>query len=434
MPEGHPVHHRAEHTAPAQAPASFFHKLGPGLITGAADDDPSGIATYSQAGAAFGFGLLWTALLTLPLMSAVQLMCARVGTVSKEGLAAVLRDHYPRWLLWLACALLFVGNTVNIAADLGGMAAAAALLTGAPRVLFVPVFATLILLLLVYASYDAMTRVFKWTTLALFAYVLAAFLARPNWKAVAGATFIPHVAGHRDYLMMLVAILGTTISPYLFFWQAAQTAEQDQHIAARFPYRRRRAVARELRDNAVDTYSGMVFSQIIMYFIIVTAGATLYRAGETNITTAAQAAAALSPLAGPLAGWLFAFGVVGTGMLGVPVLAGSAAYAVAEAAGWVHGMDERLRAARPFYVVMATAMTVGMALALTSINPIKLLVWSAVINGVLAPPLVAIILIVCNDTRIMGKHRNGITLNVLGVLTVLFMAGAAVALLASYFV
>lgn len=414
--------------APGRGAGSFLRKLGPGLITGAADDDPAGIATYSQAGAGYGYGLLWTTLVTLPLMSAVQLMCARIGLVAKEGLAAVLREHYPRWTLWLACTLLAVGNTINIAADLSGMAAAASLLTGIPRAVFVPVLAALILALLVYASYAAMTRVLKWMALALFAYVGAGLLARADWSSVIRATLIPLVPLTGDGLLMLVAIFGTTISPYLFFWQAAQTAEQWQHVAERFPYRRRRAVSRELRDTAVDTYAGMGFSQLIMYFIILTAGATLHPAGITTVTSADQAAQALRPLAGALAAWLFTFGVVGTGMLAVPVLAGSAAYAVAEAGGWERGMDERPRAAREFYAVMGIAMIAGTLLALLRVNPIRLLVWSAVLNGLLAPPLVVIILVVCNNRKVMGRYRNGRALNLLGGATAVIMSAAAVAL------
>src|SRR5918912_948581 len=232
--------------------AGFFRDLGPGLITGAADDDPSGIATYSQAGAAFGYGLLWTALVSLPLMSAVQLMCARIGIVARSGLAAVLREHYPRWTLWLACSVLAIGNTINIAADLAGMAAAARLLTGIPAILFVPAFALLILALLVFASYESMTRVLKWMTLALFSYVFAASLSGADWSAVFRGTIVPHIVFSRGYLLTFVAIMGTTISPYLFFWQAAQNAEQDAHLMRRIVGRPRRAVQRELRAAARD--------------------------------------------------------------------------------------------------------------------------------------------------------------------------------------
>lgn len=414
-----------------------MRKLGPGLITGAADDDPSGIATYSQAGAAFGFGLLWMALVSFPLMVGVQYMCARIGIVARQGLAAALREHYARWVLWLACILLIVANTLNIAADLSGMAAAATLLTGIPQVAFVPVFAVLILGLLILTSYDSMTRVLKWLALVLFAYVIAGFLARPSWLSVLRGTLVPAVQWNRDYLLMIVAILGTTISPYLFFWQASQTAEQSAHIMAHFPRRRRetdrRELRRELLDAEVDTNAGMFMSQLIMYFIVLTAGATLHVHGVTDVQTAAQAAQALLPLAGPLAYWLFALGIIGVGMLGVPVLAGSAAYAVAEAGKFPGGMDEKPRSAREFYGVMTVAMLVGMFLALAHLNAIKMLLWSAVVNGVLAPPLVVIILLVCNNERIMGHYRNGRLLNVLGWITAVLMGGAAVAMIVSFF-
>ena len=407
-------------------------ELGPGLITGAADDDPSGIATYSQAGAAFGYSTLWIALFTLPLMAAVQMMCARIGIVAQSGLASVLRVHYPRWVLWGACALLVFGNTVNIAADLGGMAAAAALLTGIPASWFVPAFTVLIMALLVFASYEKMTRVLKWLTLALLSYVLAAFLARPNAAATLRGTFAPHVVWSREYLLMLVAILGTTISPYLFFWQAAQNAEQDAHWRGKSANRPPRAVQRELRAAARDVNAGMLFSNVVMFFIILTTAATLNRAGIRDVQTAEQAAAALRPLAGRWASLLFTAGIVGTGMLGVPVLAGSAAYAVAEAASWRSGMDEKLATAQQFYGVMAVAMLAGTVLSIAHANAIKLLIWSAVINGLLAPPLVVLILVVCNNRAVMGQHRNGRVLNVLGAIAGTLMTAAGLGLVWSW--
>ncbi|HEY6829903.1 MAG TPA: Nramp family divalent metal transporter [Gemmatimonadaceae bacterium] len=412
---------------------SRARELGPGLITGAADDDPSGIASYSQAGAAFGYATLWIALVTLPLMAAVQLMCARIGIIARSGLAGVLREHYPRWLLWLACTMLLVGNTVNIAADLGGMAAAASLLTGIPSIWFVPAFALLILFVLIFASYERMTRVLKWMTLALFAYVLAAFLARPDPVAILTNTFVPRIEWSRDFLFMLVAILGTTISPYLFFWQAAQSAEQDAYWRQRLIGRPQRALQRELRAATRDVNAGMFFSNAIMFFIILTAAATLHAAGVTDVETAAEAASALKPIAGAGAAALFTIGLVGTGMLGVPVLAGSAAYAVAEAAAWRAGMDEKVHTARHFYGVIAVAMIAGMLLNFSHVNPIRLLIWSAVINGLLAPPMIVIILVVCNNSAVMGAHRNGRWLNVLGVIAALAMFIAAGALIYSWF-
>ena len=409
-----------------------LRELGPGLITGAADDDPSGIATYSQAGAAFGYGLLWTAILCMPLMAAVQTMCARVGVVAESGLAHVLRVHYSRWLLWLVCLLLFAGNTINIAADLGGMGASAALLTGVGALWFVPLFTLLILALLVFASYARMTRIFKWLTLVLFAYVAAAFFARPDWRAVALGTFLPHLSAGRSSLLMIVAILGTTISPYLFFWQAAQNAEQEEHASPNGKRRRSRwAVHRSLEGATRDVRAGMFVSQAIMYFIILTTGATLH-ASHPVIDSASQAAAALRPLAGPGATVLFAAGIIGTGLLGVPVLAGSAAYALGEAFVWRTGMDETPRSAGPFYAVMAAAMLLGMALAFAHLNAMRLLVWSAVVNGLLAPPLVVVILMICNNRAVMREHRNGWGLNVLGVIVAVLMSASAIALIVSW--
>jgi NRAMP (natural resistance-associated macrophage protein)-like metal ion transporter len=428
---GSPRPYRPRADTRRQRVLSRVRELGPGLITGAADDDPSGIATYSQAGAAFGYGTLWIALITLPLMASVQLMCARIGIVARSGLATVLREHYPRWLLWLACAMLLVGNTVNIAADLAGMAAAASLLTGIRATWFIPVAAILILGLLVLASYERMTRVLKWLTLALFSYVLAGFLAHPDWTAVLSGTLIPRIGRSREFLLTLVAILGTTISPYLFFWQAAQNAEHDAFWRQRLIGRRQRAVQRELRSATRDVNAGMLFSNAIMYFIILTAAATLHGAGMTDVQTADQAAAALRPLAGRGASLLFTAGLVGTGMLGIPVLAGSAAYAVAEAAAWRAGLDEKVHTARQFYGVIAVAMLAGMALSFAHVNAIRLLIWSAVVNGLLAPPLILIILVVCNNERVMGAHRNGRGLNVLGALCALLMSGAAIALIVS---
>jgi NRAMP (natural resistance-associated macrophage protein)-like metal ion transporter len=430
---GAPRPYRARADTRRERVRSRARELGPGLITGAADDDPSGIATYSQAGAAFGYGTLWIALITLPLMASVQLMCARIGIVAHSGLATVLREHYPRWLLWLACATLLVGNTVNIAADLAGMAAAASLLTGIRATWFIPVATVLILGLLVLASYERMTRVLKWLTLALFSYVLAGFLAHPDWKAVLSGTLIPRIARSKEFLLTFVAILGTTISPYLFFWQAAQNAEHDAFWRQRLIGRRQRAVQRELRTATRDVNAGMLFSNAIMYFIILTAAATLHGAGITDVQTADQAAAALRPLAGPGAALLFTAGLVGTGMLGIPVLAGSAAYAVAEAAAWRAGLDEKIHTARQFYGVIAVAMFTGMALSFAHVNAIRLLIWSAVINGLLAPPLILIILVVCNNDKVMGAHRNGRGLNVLGALSALLMSGAAIALIVSSF-
>lgn len=412
---------------------AFLGDLGPGLVTGAADDDPSGISTYSQAGAAFGYGLLWTALLSFPLMCGVQLMCARLGLVTRRGLASVLRKHYPPWLLWFSCGLLLVGNTINIAADLSGMAAGAELLTHINHGWFVPVFAIVILLFLMFGSYALLLKIFKWLTLVLFAYVVAAFLAKPHWGEVARGTLIPTFSLQKKYLFTFVAIFGTTISPYLFFWQASQEVEADEALHHELGDRPRRSLERELRSARIDVLAGMVISNIVMYFIILTAGATLHQHGHTSVQTAAEAAKALEPVAGKLAALLFTLGLVGTGLLGVPVLAGSAAYAVAEAAAWRHGMDAQPTQARNFYMVIAASMLIGVALSFSPITPIRLLLWSAVVNGILAPPLIIILLLICNNPKVMGSFRNGWALNALGGIAAIIMTGSAVALVASWF-
>lgn len=409
----------------------FFRNLGPGLITGAADDDPSGISTYSTAGASLGYGMLWTALLSLPLMSAVQLMCARIGLVSGRGLASVLRRFYPRSLLWFACALVFVANTVNIAADLGGMAEAAELLTGLPSFIFVPIFTAIILLLLIFASYRNIARIFKWLTLVLFAYVGSAILAHPQWSEVFRATLLPKISLESGYLMTLVAILGTTISPYLFFWQAAEEVEEEKSMGRMTVGHRMGASRVELKDARNDVVFGMSISVIVFYFIILTTGATLYKAGLRDIQTAREAAEALRPLAGDAAYILFAIGLIGTGFLGVPVLAGSAAYAISEAGAWRAGINEKPRMAKKFYSVVAFSMVAGMALEYSGVNAIKMLFTAAVVNGLLAPPLLVIIMMISNNPRVMGEHVNGRLLNLLGALAILVMGGAALATLIS---
>ena len=406
----------------------FFRDLGPGLITGAADDDPSGIATYSSAGASFGFGMLWAAVLTLPLMSAVQLMCARIGIVTRRGLASVLRRHYSARLLWFACALLLVANVVNVAADLAGMAEAIELLSGLPSLWLIAPLTALVLALLVFGSYRVIVRIFKWLTLVLFAYVGAGVLAHPDWRSVIRATLFPRISFDRDYLMTLVAVLGTTISPYLFFWQAAHDVEEEKalnRVVGRAP----ETVIEKLRRARTDVLVGMSISNVIAYFVILTTGATLHAAGLRDIQTAEQAAQALRPIAGNLAEELFCVGLVGAGFLGVPILAGSAAYAVSEAAAWRRGIDKRPRIARKFYAVIAFAMVGGMVIDYVGVNAIRMLFWAAVVNGVLAPPLIAIILHVSNNRAVMGGHTNGRLLNVLGIATLVVMSAAAIAML-----
>lgn len=385
-----------------------------------------------MAGAAFGFGMLWTSLVSLPLLIAVQLMCARVGLVSGRGLVSVLRRHYSRRLLWCACVVVLVANTIDLAADLGGMAEAAELLTGLPSFWFSPVFAAFILLLLLFASYRTMVRVFKGLALVLFAYIGAAFFANPSWSAVARATVLPDLSLDRAYLMTLVALFGSTISPFLFFWQAAQEVEEKKAMGKRSIGQRRGASGEELLAARTDVATGMLFSTVVSYFVILTTGATLHVAGQHDIQTAQQAARALRPLAGKEASVLFAVGLIGAGLLSVPVLAGSAAYAVAEAGGWRAGMDERPRLAKKFYAVIVVLMLTGMGLNYAGVNALKMLFWSAVLNGVLAPPFIVIILLICNNRRIMGEHMNGRLLNVLGLITAIVMSMATIALLTSW--
>ena len=409
----------------------FFSDLGPGLITGAADDDPSGISTYSVTGASFGYAPLWTALFSYPLMASVQLMCARLGMVTGRGLAGVLRRNYSRWILWGACGLLIVANVVNIGADLGGMAEATEMMTGVNSLVWTPVFAALITSLLFWTSYRFIARVFKWLTLVLFAYVVAAFLAKPDWSAVLRSTFVPHIEWSSAYLATFVGILGTTISPYLFFWQASQEVEEERKIGRNTVGRRKGATQEELRKSRIDVLTGMFFSNVVMYFIILTTAATLHAHGQTNIETAQQAAEALRPLAGNGAYFLFTLGLIGTGMLGVPVLAGAAAYAIAEARAWRGTLEDRPRLAKKFYAVVAAAMLLGVGLQSLGVNAVKMLFWSAVLNGVLAPPLIVLVVLLTSSKKVMGEHVNPPLLKWLGWATAAVMAVAAVAMFAT---
>jgi NRAMP (natural resistance-associated macrophage protein)-like metal ion transporter len=409
----------------------FFSNLGPGLITGAADDDPSGISTYSVAGAGFGYAFLWTALLSFPLMAAVQIMCARLGLVTGLGLAGVIRVHYPRWILWSACALLVIANVVNIAADLGGMAEVTGLLTGVRPLYWTPAYALVLGGLLFWTSYRLIARIFKWLTLALFAYIAAALFAHPDWRAVLWTTLIPHVQWTAAYWATLVGILGTTISPYLFFWQAAQEVEEEISLGKATVKQREGASNRELRRSRNDVLTGMFFSNLVMYFIILTVAATLHAHGMTDISTARDAAEALRPLAGAGAYWLFGVGLIGAGMLGVPVLAGSCAYAIAEAADWVGSLDVHPPLAHGCYGVIAVAMALGLGLDFAGLNAVKMLFWSAVLNGALAPPLLILVVLLTSRADVMGEHRNGILVRWLGWTCAGVMLAATVIMLAT---
>ena len=407
---------------------TFFANLGPGLVTGAADDDPSSIATYSVVGAGYGYVPLWTALVTFPMMAAVQLMCARLGMVTGRGLAAAVRIYYPRWVLWGSCSILVLANVINIAADLGGMAEATQLITGIRSLIWIPVYAFFIIGLLFWTSYKLIARIFKWLTVVLFAYVLASFYAHVDWRHALGVTFVPHLEWSRGFLAVLVAILGTTISPYLFFWQAAEEVEEER-AKGRNAARSKGATPGELTTARADTIAGMFFSNFIMYFIILTTAATLHAHGKMDITTAREAAEALRPLAGNGAYLLFTLGLIGTGMLGVPVLVGSCAYAVAEAAAWRGSMADTPKSARKFYAVMAIAMALGLALNYLGFNAVKMLFWSAVINGLLAPPLILLVVLLTSSHRVMGKCVNPPLLRYLGWATFGIMTAAAVGMI-----
>jgi NRAMP (natural resistance-associated macrophage protein)-like metal ion transporter len=415
--------------APRQNRAQlFFADLGPGLITGCADDDPSGISTYSMSGAAFGYGLLWTALLSFPLMVSLQMMCGRLGMVTGRGLAGVVRRRYSKWVLWSACLLLIVANVINIAADLGGMADAMEMLSGVNSLLWTPIFTALIVSFLFWSSYRQIARIFKWITLVLLAYVVTAFFAGVDWRQALLATIRPQPVWSRDYLEVLVGILGTTISPYLFFWQASQEVEEERAMG-RTLAQRKGATDAELRALRVDVITGMLASNFIMYFIILTTAATLHAHGTVKIETARQAAEALRPLAGNAAYLLFTLGLIGTGMLGVPVLAGSCAYAISEAAAWRGSLEKKPRGAKKFYAVLGISMALGLAIDFAGLDAVKMLFWSAVTNGVLAPPLILLILLLTSDRSVMGDQVSSTIERTLGWVTFVLMTAAAATLL-----
>lgn len=409
----------------------FFADLGPGLITGAADDDPSGISTYSVTGAVFGYMPLWTALFSFPLMAAVQLMCARLGMVTGRGLAGVVRRNYPRSVLWGACALLIVANVFNIGADLGGMAEATEMMTGIKSYYWTPLYTILIISLLFFSSYRHIARIFKWLTLVLFAYIAAAFLARPDWGAVWSATLVPRVEWSSRFLATFVGILGTTISPYLFFWQASQEVEDDRAEGKVTVEQRKGSTDEELRVARTDVLTGMFFSNLIMFFIILTTAATLHENGQTKIETARQAAEALRPLAGDGAYLLFTLGIIGTGMLAVPILAGSAAYAVAEAKSWRGTLEDRPSISKKFYAVIAVSMVLGLVLNYFGINAVKMLFYSAVLNGVLAPPLIVLVTLLTSKPEVMGTRVSSLPLRYLGWATAAIMTAAAIGMFAT---
>ena len=412
---------------------SLLNRLGPGLITGAADDDPSGIATYSQVGAGFGYGILWTTLFTFPLMVGIQTVSARIGRVTGHGLAANIRDRYPPWLLYAIVVLLLIANTINIAADIGAMGAAMTLLVGGSAHWYAIGFGIICVVLQVFVPFPHYAPLLKMLTLALLAYVATVFVVHVPWGEVLYRTLLPSISFKADYIVAVVAVFGTTISPYLFFWQASQEVEElraaDGEEALVDAPQQARAQLRRIK---IDTYVGMGFSNLVAFFIMLTAVVTLHAHGVTDIQTSAQAAEALRPLAGEFAFALFTAGIVGTGLLAVPVLAGSAAYAVAEAFKWDIGLGRRLSEARGFYAILTIATALGVALNFTTIDPIKALFWSAVINGVIAVPIMSVMMLMAVRKDIMGPFVITRRLKILGWLATAAMAVAVLAMLVTW--
>ena len=395
--------------------------LGPGFITGASDDDPSGIGTYAVAGASLGLQTLWTALVTFPLMAAVQNICARIGMVSGQGLAGVLRDHYPRAVLYGAVVLLFGANTINVGADLGAIADAIHLLVGIQAIWLIVPVAIGIVSVQIFGSYRLIANTFKWLTLALLAYVIDAIIVRPDLGETLRATVVPTLSLDPTYITTLVAILGTTISPYLFFWQSSEEVEEEIELGREDKAARRGAAPAEIHHSTLDVNIGMGFSNLVQYFIILATALTLFKSGKTDIKSAADAAEALKPLVGDFAGILFAAGMIGAGLLAVPILSGSAAYAIAEAFGWRYGLNTHWSKARPFYGVIIASTLIGVAMNFTGINPIDALFYTALLNGIIAPPLLVLVMLAARNSKVMGDQTTGPLLTTLGWLATIGM-------------
>jgi NRAMP (natural resistance-associated macrophage protein)-like metal ion transporter len=403
----------------------FWESAGPGIVAGAADDDPSGIGTYTQAGAQFGTAFLWTAVLTWPLMAAVQMACARIGMVTGEGLASALEKKFPRPVLIVFCFALFLANTLNVGADLAAMADSAEMLGGGSSHIYVIVFGLLIAWGTVQLRYFHLSRILKWLALFLFSYVVTTFIVGPNWKEALTDTFMPAWPSSKEQWAMLVAILGTTISPYLFFWQASQEVEEEKAAGRNTLATRRGATVTELRTRKYDVGIGTFFSNIVMYFVILSTALTLHRHGLTNIETSKQASEALIPLAGKFASLLYTVGLLGVGFLAIPTLTGSAAYALAETFGWDQGLDAKLGKARAFYAVILASTIFGIAFDFSDINPIRALLWSAVMNGLLAPFLLLGIFLIIRDKVIMkGQPTSKLGQVTVGLCTLLMFAAA----------
>ena len=419
---------------PARKSASSISKilavLGPGLITGAADDDPSGIATYSSVGAQYGYGMLWTMPFVYPFMAGIQEISARLGRVTGRGIAGNMRQFYPRWLLYMLVGLLLFANVINLGADIGAMGAAVNLLVGGPILLYCVLLATVSVLLQIFIPYQKYSQVLKWLTLSLFAYVGTVFVVEIDWAQAIRGTFVPNISLTPEYLGALVAVLGTTISPYLFFWQSAEEVEEMQSAPREKALKQTpgRATA-HLHRIKIDTYLGMAFSNFIAYFIILTVAVTLNAHGKKDIATAAQAAEALRPIAGDFASLLFSLGIIATGLLALPVLGGSAAYAVGEALRWPVGLERKASEAKAFYTVLAAATLTGLLLNFMKVDPIRALVWAAIINGITAAPVMCFMMLMASNRKVMGKFTLPLYLPILGWAGTAIMALAAVGML-----
>jgi NRAMP (natural resistance-associated macrophage protein)-like metal ion transporter len=411
---------------------AFYRNCGPGVISGAANDDPSCIITYSIAGATFGYLTLWTSLFTLPLLAAVQLMCSRLGLVTKRGLARDVRMNYPKWILFSICTMLLVANTVTIGADLGGMAEVTQMVSGISSYIWAGVYAALIIGLLLYFPYRVLERVFKWLCLVLFVYVASGILARPDWRAVLLHTFIPSFKWSSQYLSVLVAIIGATMSPYFLFWQVSQEVESEYCHRKRFVNVPTRPSERKLERSKTDVFTGSFISKLITYFITLTTAATLFAHGKTEIGTAKDAAAALGPIAGPAATWLFAAGVIGTGLLAIPTLAGSSAYAVSEAFRWRASLEAKVSIAPKFYRILVISALLGVALIYAGLRPVQMLFWASVFNGLLAPPSIALVILLTRNPTVMADRVNTPWMNWCGWIALALTSTAAIAMLASF--
>jgi NRAMP (natural resistance-associated macrophage protein)-like metal ion transporter len=403
----------------------FWKLLGPGLITGASDDDPSGIATYSQAGAAYGLSTLWTSVIAFPLMASIQQMCARIGLVTSQGLTGTLKKNYPKPVLYLMVLFSFPSIVMNIGADIAGMGAVGNLLFPSIEATYFSVVFTILLLgLIIYLPYQKIAAILKYLCIVLLVYLIVPFLFKQDWMKILRSTFIPTLHFNKEYISILVGILGTTISPYLFFWQASMEVEEMKHKKSHLVVNKK-----IISDMKQDVDFGMSFSGLVMFFIILTTGTVLFNGGIHQIDTVEQAAMALKPLAGNAAYLLFAIGVIGTGLLAIPVLSGSLSYIITEAFGWQQGLDKKFHEAKAFYSIIAISLILGLSLNYIGISPIKALIYAAILYGLTAPVLIAIILHICNNKKVMGKYTNGRMANILGFATLLLMTAAAVVLI-----